>query len=144
MNQEEQEELNTKLIKYSKEGNLELVQYLIEQGADIHVKDDAALRVAANDNYIEVVKYLVKQWSDIHADNDGAFKMAALNNQLEIVKYFLFDCEMEIQKETKDWLIKSNKKEFLDLIEKRDLLLKLDKNLIQKDSVDNLGKKVKI
>ena len=174
MNIKEQEEFNKKLIKYSKEGNLELVQHSIEQGADIHVQGDAALRVAANDNHIEVVKYLVKQGADIHAQDDGAlrwaadegclevvkylveqgadiyaqddgtFKMAALNNRLEVLKYFLFDCCMKIQKDTKNWLIKNQKKEVLDLIEKRDLFNKINKDLneINKKEINN--KRIKL
>ena len=67
--------------------------------------------------------------------------MAVLNNRLEVVKYFLFDCCMKIQTDIKNCLIKRNKKVVLDLIEKRDLLLKLDKDIIQKDSIDKLDKK---
>ena len=65
-------------------------------------------------------------------------------NHLEVLKYFLFDCQMEIKQETKNWLLKNNQYQTLELIEKRDLLLKLDKDIIPKDFINKLDKKVKI
>ena len=93
---------------------------------------------------MEIVKYLVKQGADIYANNNEAFKSASAIGYIEIIQYLLFDFNMKINKRTKDWLIRYNKKEVLELIEKRDLLLKLNQDIIQKDFVDNLGKKVKI
>jgi hypothetical protein len=90
------------------------------------------------------VKYLVENGANINADDDYVLKLSSINNHSEIIQYFLFDCQTEVKQETKDWLMENNQKEVLDLIEKRDLLLKLDKNITKKDSVDNLGKKVKI
>jgi ankyrin repeat protein len=128
-------------------GHLEIVKYLVEKGADIHAVKDTPLRFSASFGYLEVVKYLIENGADIHAENDDAFKMAALNNRLEVVKYFLFDCKMKIKQYTKDWLIKYNKKETLELIEKRDNIIqnyqKL-KNLKNNGLVDKLVKNVKI
>ena len=173
MNQEDQEKLNEQLIKATENSDLPLITFLISKGADIHAKNDYVLRYAASNGYLEiikylgeqgadihtnndplycaaqrgylkVVKYLVEQDADIYANNDYALRLSSFNGHLEIVQYFLLDCQMQIKQETKDWLIKNHQKEILDLIEKRDLLLKLDKDITQKDSVANLGKKVKI
>ena len=125
-------------------GHLEIVKYLVERGANIHSNNDYSLRVAAENGHLEVVKYLVEKGTDIYANNNEALIWASNNGHIEIVKYFLFDCQMKVKQETKDWLIGNNKKECLYLIEERDLLFKLDKDIIQKDSVDNVLKKIKI
>jgi len=41
-----------------REGHLEVVKYLIGQGADIHVWNDYALRWAEKYSHSDVVKYL--------------------------------------------------------------------------------------
>ena len=144
MNQEKQDNLNKQLIEATEKGDLELIKYLVEQGADIHAKNDCALRLASYSGNIEIVKYLVEQGAEIHAKNNNALRWASENNHLNVVKYFLFDCQMEIKQETKDWLLKNNQHQILELIEKRDLLFKLNQEIIPNDSFDNLGKKVKI
>jgi ankyrin repeat protein len=72
MNKKEQKELNKELIDASKEGNLELVQFVISKGANIHDQDDYVLRLASSYGYLEIVKYLVENGADIHADNNFA------------------------------------------------------------------------
>ena len=138
-----QKKLNQELIEAIQYNNFKRIKYLIDYGADIHAYDDA-LSLSASHGHLEVVKYLVENDADIHASNDEALMVSANNGYLEVVKYFLFDCNMQIKQDTKDWLIKNHQEKTLNLIEKRDLLFKLDKDIIQKDSVDNLGKKVKI
>ena len=125
-------------------GHIEMVKYLVEKGADIHASNDEALRWSTLQVHLEIVKYLIKKGANIHARNDEILKTAIKNGDLKTIKYFLFDCQMKIKQKTKDWLIENNQKVVLDLIEKRDLLLKLDKDIIPKDSINNLGKKVKI
>ena len=172
MDKQEKKNLNQKLIEAAKSGNLEVVKYLVENGADIHAEKDYALRLAAYNGHLDVVKYLVEKGVNIHADGDYSLKLATVNgnlevvkylvekgadiyknddeslkmasNHLEVLKYFLFDCQMKIKKETKDWLIENNQYQTLELIEKRNLLLKLDKNIIQKDAIDKFNKKIKI
>ena len=138
------EQLNKQLIHAATNGNLKIIKYLVEQGADIHADNDYALRLASSYGKLEIIKYLVEKGSNIYMNNNSALRRASQSNQLEIIQYFLFYCEMEINQKTKNWLIEKNKKEVLQLIEKRDLLLKLDQDVTQKDSIDNLNKKVKI
>ena len=126
--------------------NLSLMKYLVNKGADIHFSDDYILRFAANNGYLEIVKYLVEKGANIHTQDDCALRWAINNKKTKIVQYFLFDCEMMIKKATKDWLLINNYQETLNLIEKRDLLLKLNqdfKNLNNK-LIDKKIKKVKI
>ena len=53
-------------------GSVSAVKYLIEQGLDIHTKEDSALCWAAEEGHLNVVKYLVEQGADIHAQGDHA------------------------------------------------------------------------
>ena len=39
-------------------GHLEVVKYLVENGANIHGRDDLAIRWASENGHLEVVKYL--------------------------------------------------------------------------------------
>jgi len=71
----------------SDNGHLEVVKFLIEQGADIHADDDASLRWASYYGHLPVVQYLVEQGADIHADDDGALSCASYNGHLLVVEY---------------------------------------------------------
>jgi len=71
--------------------DLDVVEYLIEQGANIHV-DDYVFRWAAaiGERFdLEVVKYLVEQGVDIHTEHDYVFRLAAAQGRLEVVKYLV-------------------------------------------------------
>ena len=49
---------NVLLFKSVESGRLEVVKYLIENGADIHAEDDYALKYSAINGHLEIVKYL--------------------------------------------------------------------------------------
>ena len=44
----------------SKNGHLQVVKFLVENGADIHANDESALRHASKHGCLEVVKFLVE------------------------------------------------------------------------------------
>ena len=72
------------LIVNCKGGHLDVVQYLVEYGADITANDNYALRWAAAENgHLGVVKYLVEHG----AANNRAVRWAAQNGHLNVVKY---------------------------------------------------------
>jgi hypothetical protein len=76
-------------LKYaSQHGYLEVVKFLVENGADIHVGNDCALRCASFGR-LDIVKYLVEHGADIHADNDYALKYASQHGYLEVVKFLV-------------------------------------------------------
>ncbi len=50
--------LEKQLIDASMYGDLDRVNELVEQGADVHAQEDKALREASNYGHTEVVKYL--------------------------------------------------------------------------------------
>jgi len=75
------------LMDAAKAGDLEQVKLLISETGDIKY----ALEWAANNGHLEVVKYLVLNGADIHARNNGAIEWAAYNGHLEIVKYLVLE-----------------------------------------------------
>ena len=56
-----------------------LRQLLLKCGADVHVRNDEALRYASMGRHTEIIKLLLKEGADIHADNDEALKLASEN-----------------------------------------------------------------
>ncbi|MDF0604327.1 ankyrin repeat domain-containing protein [Neisseriaceae bacterium TC5R-5] len=80
-------------------GYLDMVQYLVEQGADIRATDRAdvynTIKSAVMGNNVEVVKYLhglLKDeinWDAREKDNETLFLVAAVDGRLETVKYIL-------------------------------------------------------
>src|SRR6478609_7231949 len=69
--------------------NATLVKELIVLGADIHSKDDYALRWASVKDYSETVKVLLSAGADVHALDDDALQWASRNGHTEIVKFLL-------------------------------------------------------
>ena len=66
-------------------GHIDIVKYLVEQGADIHAESDKALVLASQFNHFEVVKYLVENGAD--KNNDEALRLARRNGHLRIIEY---------------------------------------------------------
>ena len=64
------------LINCVDDNNLELVKYLIEHGANIHARDDYAIRHSARKGYADIVSYLIGKGANIHACNDYALRWA--------------------------------------------------------------------
>ena len=73
----------------SRTGNLELVKFLVENGADIHAKNDQAVSWACLNGHLEVVKYLSEKGTNVQAGDNAAFRFACTNGHFEVVK-FLF------------------------------------------------------
>ena len=79
----------------AKYGHLEVVKYLVGQGASLTATDnfgETALHIAAHFGHLEVVKYLVGQGASLTAtDNFGetALHIAAHFGHLEVVKYLV-------------------------------------------------------
>ena len=84
--------ISKELINSIKNNDLELVKDLVQQGADVNVRDNDSwtplIRASWNDN-LEIVKYLVENGADINAKNkegNTALKWASYHGELEIVK----------------------------------------------------------
>ena len=67
-------QINAKLIKSAESGDLDQVKLLLENGANIHSHDDAALRWTSWNGHLEVVKFLIENGADVHAWDDAALR----------------------------------------------------------------------
>ena len=85
-----------------KNGDLELVKYLVEKG--VHV-DDYAIRYASEYGHFEIVKYLFEKGAPI---SDWAISNASMHGHLEIVKY-LFEKGASIDIHAIHWALRSGR-----------------------------------
>lgn len=84
-----QKQLNDMLIKAAEKDKFESVVVLLELGANVHAKNDSALRMAVMNGHLEVVRELLKAGADVHVENDRMLREAAANGYLEIVRELL-------------------------------------------------------
>lgn len=83
------------LIKAAESGRLKVVQYLVDHGADIHVRtkfENTALMGASLFGHLDIVKYLVSRGANVNDRNAGgetALMRAAGQRHLGIVKHLL-------------------------------------------------------
>jgi ankyrin repeat protein len=64
----------------------------VSQGADVTDNNNYAVQVASMNGHLEVVKYLVSQGADVTADTYAvrwAVQVASANGHLEVVKYLV-------------------------------------------------------
>jgi len=83
---EEQTYLDNFLIVVTDLGKTEFVRRALAAGADVHVKDDLPLFLAAMDGHTEVVKVLLATGADLHANNDEALWAATFHGHKDVVK----------------------------------------------------------
>ena len=83
----------TALMLAAREGHLEVVRFLVNKKADIHLKSASgwtALMLAAREGHLEVVRFLVCKRADIHIrneDGETALMRAAWGGHLEVVEF---------------------------------------------------------
>lgn len=100
-----QYELDANLIHYCKNGDLDVVRYLLispelKEHADIHNKDDWVLYYACNYGYLDIVKYLLtsselKEHADIKSLAYRSLKVACCKGHIDIIKYLLTSPELK-------------------------------------------------
>jgi hypothetical protein len=82
---------NSNVVMASSFGHLDILKYLVANGADLHVADDWALIEAAEHDQPEIVEYLIANGADVHAHNNEAFVRAEQHGHdavLEILNQF--------------------------------------------------------
>jgi len=83
------------LVKASESGRLNVVQYLVEHGANINARtkfENTALMGASLFGHLDIVKYLIKHGANVNNQNAGgetALMRAAGQKHLDIVKYLI-------------------------------------------------------
>jgi len=79
---------NETLLSYScKHGLIEVVKYLVENGANIHEPNNRALNRACQYGHLEIVKYLIESGADVYAYNNISLDWAKMNDHEEIIRY---------------------------------------------------------
>ena len=84
-----EEHFDDPFIAASENGHLEIVKYLVEKGENVNRADSAVLRYAAEEGHLNVVKYLVEKGANVHAENDYALRWASMQGYIDIVKYLV-------------------------------------------------------
>ncbi len=79
--------MNEQLIHAAKEGNLDEVKRLHQNGADITADKNSALILASWKGHLHVVKYLIENGANISDQDNFALKWACEFRRLEVVKY---------------------------------------------------------
>ncbi|MEM9569659.1 MAG: ankyrin repeat domain-containing protein, partial [Bacteroidota bacterium] len=85
----------TALLLSAKEGQLDCVKFLVQQGADIDTTDkwsSTALLLSAQQGHIDCVQYLLQQGADINTkakDGGTALLLSAKEGHIDCVKYLL-------------------------------------------------------
>jgi ankyrin repeat protein len=77
------------LREAARNGNLDAVEFHIDNGADVHEGMDQPLHSASEYGHLDVVRFLLANGADIHADSDYALQLASMNGHLETVKFLL-------------------------------------------------------
>jgi ankyrin repeat protein len=78
--------INEALRLSSENGHLEVVKYLVENGAD---NINNPLRVSSENEHLSVVKYLVEKGADIHISDDYPLRVSVDNGNIDMVKFFI-------------------------------------------------------
>ena len=95
INAKERDDGTTALIAASREGHEEVVQALLDKGADVNEKANngtTALIAASQEGHKEVVQALLDKGADVNAKNNGgvpALIIAALTGHKEVVELLL-------------------------------------------------------
>ena len=81
--------MESPFLNACKSGDLEVVMYLVSQGADVRADNNWAVRYASYYGHLEVVRYLVSQGADVTDDNNYAVQEASENGHFEVVMYLV-------------------------------------------------------
>ncbi|AVL94569.1 ankyrin repeat protein [Moumouvirus australiensis] len=73
----------------ARNGYFNIVEYLLNKGANCQALDNEALISACENGFFDVVKLLVSKGSDIQARENAAIRAATRQNHFEIVKYLI-------------------------------------------------------
>lgn len=80
-------------IKYFREacsdGRLDLVKFMVENGADIQENENYPIQLASGKGHLEVVKYLIEKGANVVDDDNLALRRAIKWDHLEVVKLLI-------------------------------------------------------
>ena len=84
--------INDLLANAASSGHLPMVEFLVENGANIHYRNEYALRNAVRKGHTDIVDYLIKMGANLDIDKDhnpSLIELAASNGRLSMIKYLV-------------------------------------------------------
>ena len=97
-----QEQLDKQLMKASRNGHVDMVKVLLAADADVHARDDYALREASYYGHIDVVRMLLAAGANVHAYDDYALLWASYNGHIDVVLALAEHAELN-EKQAQEW-----------------------------------------
>ena len=84
-----QDDLNSILLSMAGSGNMKGLLMLKERGADIHYHEYLPFRVAVEKGHLDIVKYLLENGAKMSSGNNDAIRLASFHGYLDIIKYLI-------------------------------------------------------
>ncbi len=112
---EVQASYNVALKEASENGLLDVVEYLISNGADINSLCKN-IHVIAQNGHLNIIKFFAEKKLDFHYENDKPLRIAAEYGQLDVVKY-LVSIGLDINKESSYCIKKASENGHIDVVE---------------------------
>lgn len=81
--------LNDQFIYAIDEENVEIMKYLIDNGADVRYRNDKGIRSASRVGNVGIVKYLCERGADIHAEQEESLIFSSIHGHIEVFKYLV-------------------------------------------------------
>ncbi len=77
-----------------RDGDVELVQALIQDGFDVTSNDNYAVQLASLHGNIDIIKLLIEHGADVTSNDNRALIWASENGQYDVVNYLLEVCDL--------------------------------------------------
>jgi len=107
---------DTTLINVSTTKNLDLFEYLVNNGADIHMYNDQCITYSASLDDLEMVKYLKNIGLNLRTKNDRIYELAIEKNFMDILRYLSDENEFPNYDTNSKYLVKASKRKYLDVV----------------------------
>lgn len=76
-------------IFFMRKGDIDNIDYLVNNGMDLHIHNEGILKYAIEKGKIKLVKYLLDKGADVNIENGIILTKAILYGNIDVVKYLL-------------------------------------------------------
>lgn len=70
-------------------GNIKILKYLVENGANVQIYNNFPIRMAASSNNLEACEYLISKGADVNSGDSYSLCMATANGNFKLVKLLI-------------------------------------------------------
>ena len=81
--------IDEQFVRYAKSGDIDGAAGALRSGADVHTRNDTALRLAALNRHTNVVRLLLDSGADVDANSGIALYMASFEGDVEVARLLL-------------------------------------------------------